>query len=78
MLTDDPRQARSIIGEAERTMRDIVRIDARPAWRRDLAVIVERGGTIRARVSFARSFVPITKAESRVSVSFAAAAISPA
>jgi len=49
LLTDDLPRARSIIGEAERTMRDIVRIDARPAWRRDLAVIVERGCIIRAR-----------------------------
>jgi len=37
-----------------------------------------RPGAMRARVSLARSFVPITKAESRVSTSLAAAAIAPA
>jgi len=49
MLTGDLPRALAINGEAERTMRDIVRIDARPGWRRDLAIIIERSGQLRAR-----------------------------
>jgi hypothetical protein len=49
MLIEDLPRALSLIGDAERTMREVVRIDARPGWRRDLAVIVERGGALRLR-----------------------------
>ena len=47
LLTGDLPRAVALSGEAERTMRDIVRIDARPAWRRDLAVTIQRAASLR-------------------------------
>jgi hypothetical protein len=47
LLTDDRARAMEMLDDAERTMREIVSTDSRPAWRRDLAVIIARGGVIR-------------------------------
>jgi tetratricopeptide (TPR) repeat protein len=47
LLTGDPARAMAIIQEAEHTLRDIVRIDGRPAWRRDLAAAIERAASLR-------------------------------
>ena len=55
MLTEDLSDASRVIGDAERTMRDVVRIDARPGWRRDLAVIVERAGVLHLRAGDRRA-----------------------
>jgi tetratricopeptide (TPR) repeat protein len=49
LLRDDLPRAQSLIREAEQTMREVVRLDARPTWRRDLAVIMQRGAAIRLR-----------------------------
>lgn len=47
LLPHDPARAASMLADAERTMREIVRTDPRPTWRRDLAIIVQRGAAIR-------------------------------
>jgi tetratricopeptide (TPR) repeat protein len=47
LLTDDLPRAIATIDEAERTLRDVVRIDGRPAWRRDLATAIVRAASLR-------------------------------
>jgi tetratricopeptide (TPR) repeat protein len=47
LLTDDLPRALSVIDDAERGMREVVRIDRRPSWRRDLAIAIARGGALR-------------------------------
>ncbi len=49
LLIDDLPRALELIDKAERTLRDVVRIDGRPLWRRDLAVAIQREGSLRMR-----------------------------
>jgi hypothetical protein len=47
LSADDLPRALALIDEAERTLRDIVRADARPVWRRDLAATIQRQAALR-------------------------------
>jgi tetratricopeptide (TPR) repeat protein len=47
LLTDDLPRALALIDDAERVLRDVVRIDKRPAWQRDLASVIQREGALR-------------------------------
>ncbi len=47
LLTDDLPSAIAMIDEAERTMREVVSIDRRPAWQLDLAAAIQREGALR-------------------------------
>lgn len=49
LLENEPARATAMLVDAERTMRTIVSTDPRTAWRRDLAVIIERAAAIRLR-----------------------------
>lgn len=47
LLTDDLPRALSLIDDAKRVLRDVVRVDQRPAWQRDLASVIQREGALR-------------------------------
>lgn len=46
LMTDDPAGALALAGEAENGMRAVVRVEKKPAWKRDLAVALHRRGTL--------------------------------
>jgi serine/threonine protein kinase len=46
LLTDDLPRALATIEEAEQVLRDAVKIDGRPAWKRDLAHVIQREGAL--------------------------------
>jgi tetratricopeptide (TPR) repeat protein len=47
LLTGNLPRAIAMIDDAERELREIVKIDGRPAWQRDLAVAIQREGSLR-------------------------------
>jgi serine/threonine-protein kinase len=47
LLKDDLPRALTMIADAESALRQVVRVDARPAWRRDLAAAIQREGELR-------------------------------
>lgn len=61
MLLPDRAAALAMLSEAERTMRAIVKTDTSPAWRRDLAVILERSAMTRAQLDDRRTLRQTTQ-----------------
>ncbi|HEV7763837.1 MAG TPA: protein kinase [Thermoanaerobaculia bacterium] len=51
LLTNDLPRALTMIEEAEQVFRDVVKIDGRPAWRRDLASAIQRKGVLRLLIA---------------------------